>query len=150
MLHIMKKFFLMAVMALASIGVVSAKDIVSYGDSSLPANAKSVLSTHFKSKVNHVKIDKNMVGKVTDYDVVLQNGTEVEFDGDGNLVEVDAGNNSVPASLILNPIKDYVKKNYKNKKIVQLEIKKSTYEIELADGLTLVFDRAGKFLKEER
>ena len=146
----MKKLMLFAVMLLAAVGVVNAAVIVTYNDEVLPVNAKSLLSTHFKAKINHIKIDKNLVGNIDEYDVVLQNGTEVEFDGHGNLKEVDAGNNTVPAGLILNPIKTYVKKNCKNQKIRQLEVKKNNYIIELFDGRELVFDRSGGFIKENR
>lgn len=146
----MKKILFLIVALLGSIGISNAAKTVVYSDAVLPANAKATLNTYFNSKVNHVKIDKNLLGNVEEYDVVLKNGTEVEFDGQGNLREVDAGSNAVPSGLILNPIRDYVKKNCGNKKVVQLEIKKNGYEIELVDGRELTFDRSGKFIKENR
>ena len=145
----MKKLLLIAAFCLSAIGLYAGKT-VSYNDNVLPPNAKSTLSTYFNSKVNHIKIDKNMFGNVDEYEVILQNGTEVDFDGSGNLKEVDAGKNAVPSGLVLKEIKDYVKKNCGNKKIVQLEIKKNGYEIELVDGRDLEFDRSGKFIRETR
>lgn len=145
----MKKFLAIAVFCLSTIGLYAGKT-VSYNDNVLPANAKATLNTHFKSKVNHIKIEKNLLGNIEEYEVILQNGTEVDFDGSGNIKEVDAGKNSVPSGLILNKIRDYVKKNCGNKKIVQLEVKKNSYSIELIDGRELEFDRTGTFLRESR
>lgn len=142
----MKRLLFIVSFLFAMVFVASAGKTVVYSDSVLPVNAKSLLSRHFGSKVNHVKIDKNLLGKVDEYEVILQNGTEVDFEADGTLREVDAGKNAVPSGLLLQPIKDYVKKNCGNKKIVQLEIKKDSYKIELVDGRELKFDRAGKFL----
>ena len=131
---------------MAGIGVASARDKIVYDDSPLPVAAKQTLSNNFKSKVNFVKIDYNAFGKIDDYEVVLRNGTEVEFDSAGNLKAVDAGSNGVPSSLILPSITSYVKKNCGNKKIVELDIEKNYYEVKLADGGELKFDRTGKFL----
>ena len=145
----MKKIVMLATIVLSTVFMASARNNVTYSDAVLPANAKAILSQHFKSKVNHVKVDKGVLGG-TEYEVILQNGTEVDFKGDGSLKEVDAGKNAVPQGLVLQPIKTYIKNNYGNKKIVQLEVKDKGYEIELADGKELVFDRAGNFVREDR
>ena len=146
----MKKFIAFLLIMISAVGAASAADKIVYNDSPLPANAKTVLSKHFKSKVNFVKVDRNMLGGIDNYEVVLKNGTEVEFDSNGNLKAVDAGSNGVPSSLLLPAITTYVKKNCKNQKIVELDIEKKYYKIELQDGRDLVFDRDGKFLREER
>lgn len=145
----MKKLLAMMAALMVVFGA-SAKSRVVYDDSALPANARQTLTTHFKSKVNHVKIDTDMFGKVDDYDVVLKNGTEVGFDASGNLKDVEAGANGVPSSLVLPAVLQYVKQNCGGKKIVQLDIDKKYYEVELIDGRELTFDRSGNFIKEDR
>lgn len=146
----MKKLLTTLMAMVFAVGIASARDQIVYNDSPLPANAKQAISNTFKSKVNHVKIEKNVLGKVEDYEVTLKNGTEVTFDANGVITEVEAGSNGVPTSLLLPDIVNYVKKNCKNQKIVQLDVKKNSYEIELQDGRELVFDRTGKFIREER
>lgn len=136
--------------ALATVASASASDKIVYNDSPLPAQSKALLAKHFKAKVNFVKVDKNVLGRVDDYEVVLTNGTEVEFDADGNLKAVDAGRNAVPSSLILPAITKYIKTNCKNQKVTELDIEKKYYKVELQDGRELKFDRNGNFLKEER
>lgn len=146
----MKKLMTLLLIVLSTIGVASAHDRIVYNDSPLPANARTLLSQHFKTKVHFVKIDKNLMGSVNEYEVVLKNGTEVEFDSNGNLKSVNAGTNGVPSSLVLPAIQTYVKKNCKNQKLVELDIYKDKYKIELQDGRDLVFDRNGNFLREDR
>ena len=142
----MKRLLSLALVALMGLGIASAADRIVYNDTPLPATAKQVLKSNFKSQVNFVKVDKNLLGGIDDYEVVLKNGTEVEFDSNGNLKSVEAGANGVPSGLILPSIQQYVNKNYKGKKIVQLDVEKNYYEVELSGGIELKFDRAGKFL----
>ena len=62
---------------------------------------------------------------------------------------MDCGNNAVPSSVVPKAISDYVSRNYKGQKIVELEINKNNYEVQLRNGLELKFDRSGRFLKAD-
>lgn len=133
--------------ALVSAGVAVARDQISHDPSVLPVAAQQMLKKYFpKSKVNHIKIDDKVLGG-KEYDVVLDNGTEVEFDKDGSYKEVDCGRMGVPDQLILRPIREYVSRNFKGVKVVTIEKKRNGYELELLDGRDLYFDRAGNFIK---
>lgn len=128
-------------------GIASARDRISRDMSTLPAAAQQIIKTHFgKTGVNHIKIDSKTFGG-EEYDVILNNGTEIEFDQSGNIKEIDCGSRAIPDQLILKPIRDFVAKNFKGQKIVAMEVKRNRYEIELLSGQELEFDRAGKFLK---
>lgn len=74
------------------------------------------------------------------YDVVLKNGTKLEFDKKGNLTEVECKHCTVPYRLIPQAIKNYLKANYPRQTVKKLEIKKNEYEVELANGLDLTFN----------
>lgn len=74
------------------------------------------------------------------YDVVLKNGTKLEFDKKGNLTEVECKQGTVPYRLIPQAIKNYLKANYPRQTVKKLEIKKNEYEVELANGLELTFN----------
>lgn len=142
----MKKIFALLVALVFSVGAIYARDKVTSDVNVLPQPARTLLAKHFpKIAVNHIKIDSDVFSK--DYDVVLQNGTEVSFDKDGNLKEVEAGVNTVPDGLVLKPIRQYVKSNFKGRRIVALDVDRNSYDIELSDGLELKFDRAGNFLR---
>ena len=65
----------------------------------LPAKAQALLTKHFSNqKVVLATIESNVIGK--NYDVVLKNGTKLEFDKKGNLTEIDCKQGTVPTQLI--------------------------------------------------
>lgn len=143
----MKKLLLTLLAIVATMGAAVARDKVSRDVTDLPKEAQITLSRYFpKAGVSHIKIEKQTFGG-TEYDVILVNGTEVEFDGDGKWTEIDCGHNAVPDALIMKPIRDYVAKNYKGMKIVKISIERSKYEVELSNGLDLDFSRSGEFLR---
>lgn len=143
----MKKLIVVLITALAFSLSVAARDRVTRNLSELPAAAQSTLQKYFgKNKVNHIKIDKKTFGGA-DYDVVLDNGTEIDFDSAGNWTEIECGANKLPDGLVIKPIADYIKRNFKGQKIVAIEVSRAKYEIELTGGIELEFDRSGAFRK---
>ena len=106
----------------------------------LPAKAQSLLNQHFNGqKVMLATIESGVISK--SYDVVLKNGTKLEFDKKGNLTEIDCKQATVPANLIPQAIKDYMKDNYAGQSVKKIEIKRNEYEIELSNGLDLTFNK---------
>ena len=106
----------------------------------LPAKAQTLLSNHFNNqKVMLATIETGVINK--SYDVVLQNGTKLEFDKKGNLTEVDCKQDIVPAQLIPQAIRNYLKDNYAGQSVKKIEINKNEYEVELANGLDLTFNK---------
>lgn len=142
----MKKLLSLLLIMLFAVGSMAAKDRVTQDVNVLPVPAKTLLNKYFgKKAVSHIKIDSDVLS--TEYDVVLVDGTEIEFDKEGNWKEIECGSGRVPKALILKPINDFVAKNYKNAPINKVEKKKNKYEIRLSTGISLEFDRAGKFLR---
>lgn len=106
----------------------------------LPAKAQTLLSTHFKGqKVMLATIESGVVSR--SYDVVLRNGTKLEFDKKGNLTEIDCKQGIVPSQLIPQPIKNYLKVNYRGETVRKIELNKKEYEVELANGIDLTFNK---------
>lgn len=106
----------------------------------LPAKAQTVLTTHFSGqKVTLATLESEIIDK--SYNVVLQNGTKLEFDRKGNLTEVDCKQGTVPTKLIPQPIKSYVQANYSGQNIKKMEIDKNEHEIELSNGLDITFNK---------
>lgn len=111
----------------------------------LPAKAQTVLNTHFSGqKVTMATLESEIIDK--SYNVVLQNGTKLEFDRKGNLTEVDCKQGTVPAKLIPQPIKSYVQANYSGQNIKKMEIDKNEHEIELSNGLDITFNKRFKVI----
>lgn len=140
----MKKLLLTAVMAIASIGLISADDFTR-DVNVLPAQAQQFLTQYFKARVSHIKVDKTL-GRVNDYEVVLSDATEIDFghDGSWDKIEMPRGQ-AVPSAIIPKAITDYVAKNYSGQKITAIDKERNSYEIELQNGIDLVFDRSGNF-----
>ena len=106
----------------------------------LPAKAQTLLNQHFNGqKVMLATIESGVVSK--SYDVVLQNGTKLEFDKKGNLTEIDCKQGIVPVQLIPQAIKNYLKDNYAEQSVKKIEMNKKEYEVELTNGLDLTFNK---------
>ena len=106
----------------------------------LPVKAQTLLSNHFNNqKVMLATIETGVINKC--YDVVLQNGTKLEFDKKGNLTEIDCKQGIVPNQLIPQPIKNYLKENYRGETVRKIELNKKEYEVELANGIDLTFNK---------
>lgn len=106
----------------------------------LPVKAQTLLSNHFNNqKVMLATIETGIINK--SYDVVLQNGTKLEFDKKGNLTEIDCKQGKVPAKLIPQAIRNYLKENYPAQAVKKIEMNKNEYEVELANGLDLTFNK---------
>ncbi len=144
-LYIMKKLIAILSIIILSVGQMSARDKVYRNADPLPPAAKTMLKTFFpKLNINRVKVDKKVLGKA-EYEVILNDGTEIEFNNDGDWTEVDCGHRAIPQNIIMKSIRDYVSKNYKGKSIVKIDKGTRDYEIELSNGIELKFDRAGNF-----
>lgn len=143
----MKKI-LLALAMIVGIGIsASARDNYSHDVNVLPAAARTVLKANFKSDVSVIKIDKDF-GRVSKYEVVLTDGSEVTFDRNGNWKDIEspmAG--AVPAKMVPKGISDFVRSNQKNTRIVGIERDRGGYEVELSNGVDMKFDKNGRFLK---
>lgn len=142
----MKKVLFLIVL-IFGISSVTARDTYSHDISILPVAAQTMVKDNFKSKVNHIKIDKEW-GKVSEYDVVLMDGTEISFDHNGNWKDIEVSiKSSVPQRFVPAAITTYVKQNHKKAHIIGIEKKKSGYEVELSNGIEMKFSSDGKFLR---
>lgn len=142
----MKKLLTTMLLLLSVFGMAMADDYA-HDASVLPEAAKSVLKKNFKSQVSVVKIDKDF-GRISEYEVVMNDGTEITFDSKGNWKEVETNiAKSVPANLVPEAVRKYVAKNHKSHNIVSIEKKRYGYEIELSNGIDIEFNKDGSFRK---
>lgn len=143
----MRRILLTAAILLGSVAAMSARDTYTRNVNDLPPAAKSVLASNFNSKVSVIKIDRDF-GRVSDYEVVLSDGSEITFDRAGNWENVEvAPNKAVPNKFILGPIAAYIKSNHKGTRVVGIDKDRRGYEVELSNGIELKFDRQGNFLR---
>ena len=141
----MKKYILMTLALIACFLPGYAFDKYSIDRNDLPVAAQQFLTDYFpKAKVGMVKTDKHLLKK-TDYDVKLVNGTKIEFNNAGKWTSVDCKNREVPEGIIPKNIRNYVKKNFPDVKIVKIEKTLTKYEVGLSDDVELTFNSLGQF-----
>ena len=110
----------------------------------LPAAAKTFIQKTFPGQtVSYAKIDFDGRKK---YEVRLSNGTEVEFDKNGNWDKVDCNYSAVPASLVPATIANYVKTHFAGAKVVKIDKERHGYDVELSNDLELKFNKQGQLM----
>lgn len=136
---------MMATMILLSATACTAGDkVINFKD--LPAAAQSVIEQYFKGKTVTF-VQKDADGLKSNYDVVLSDGTKLEFDKKGEWKEIDSKPNDVPAGLIPTAITDYVRQSYPDARIIQIERYRNGYEVDLSNGLEVRFNKQMKVTK---
>lgn len=112
----------------------------------LPAAAQTFINTHFKGKkITEAKKDVEM--RKTCYDVTLDNGAKLEFDGKGVWKEIKCKSSAVPPATVPAAISKYVKANYPKGRIVKIERDQSGHEVELSDGTEIKFNKQWKVIR---
>lgn len=112
----------------------------------LPAAAQTFINTHFKGKkITEAKKDVEM--RKTSYDVTLDNGAKLEFDGKGAWKEIKCKSSAVPPATVPAAISKYVKANYPKGRIVKIERDQSGHEVELSDGTEIKFNKQWKVIR---
>lgn len=140
-----KKLLLSLALVAGMAATASARDTYAHSASALPQAAQTTLSNNFKSKVTVVKIDKEL-GRVSEYEAILSDGTEVSFDRDGNWKNVEvSAKGSVPSFFVPKTISEYVRKTHPGQKVIGIEKSRSGYEVEITNGIDMKFDTRGQF-----
>ena len=145
----MKRLFYFMLMAIAVVATASARDTYSRTPAVLPAAAQTALK-NFKAGVSIVKIDTNG-GIVRDYEVIMTDGSEIEFDASGNWTAVEVGRGkAVPAAFVPAAIQNYVKANHAKARVIGIEKDRRGYDVDLSTGVDIKFDTAGNFIRVDR
>ena len=142
----MKKILLTLVVALLSIGIVYAYDDVPITVDKLPHKAQQFLKSYFPQvEVSFAKKESDIIGN--DYDVVLTDGSKMEFSSNGEWKSVECKGSAVPEDIIPKQIKQYVAKNYPNAKILKIDRDRREYEVTLSNRLELTFNKEFRLIE---
>jgi hypothetical protein len=115
----------------------------------LPAGANEFLQKYFKG-IAIEKTKKDAEHGEKGYEVILTDGTEIEFWKDGKYREVDGKSNPIPTAFIDPKVVEYVKKNYPNNKITHIDYGHKDLDVDLTGKIDLEFTKDGEFLKGEK
>lgn len=113
----------------------------------MPQQAQQFIRTHFNdSPIALTKMETEILEK--SYDVIFTNGNKIEFDRKGRWTKIDCEYSYVPEAVIPTAIKDYIKANYPDVKVLQIEIDDDKeYEVELSNGWELTFNKKFKLVE---
>ena len=141
----MRKLVLTLSVFFAAIGVACADVDRPIEVNKLPDAAQKFLKQYFpNASVSLAKVDVELVYK--EYDVLLTDGTRVDFNNSGEWIDVDCKFATVPEGIVPRQIVDYVAKNYPNANILRIERDRHTYEVSLSNRLELTFDKKFKIV----
>lgn len=135
----MKKmiFLFVCMLSMSSIVLADTDKPIQIGE--LPTKAQTFITTYFKTlKVAMAKQETDLFFK--SYDVIFTNGEKLEFDKSGDWTEVKCTASEVPSQIVPEAIRSYIKTNYPNEKILQIERDKKEYEIKLSNRWEIKFD----------
>ena len=111
-----------------------------------PATIDEYIGLYYPSDtINEVEFEEG------EYEVTLLSGIYLIFDIDGNFLEeaIDEEEEDNEVTEWPTAIDDYLALNYPDATIKKVELEAEEYEVELDDGLELIFDMDGNFLKED-
>lgn len=140
----MKRFIAIVAVMLGMAYTVSA-DERPIDLASMPNEAQSFISKNFADyAVVAATVDNDIMD--TDYEVRLNDGTKIDFNGRGEWTEISNKRTGIPEKIIPNKLTDYVKKHYDQTNIISIERDNRHYEIKLSNGVELVFSTDGRLL----
>ncbi len=105
----------------------------------LPKAALLTIRTHLPNrKIAIAKVESELFSK--SYTVIFTNGEKIEFDGRGRWTEVKCKRSAVPSSLVPQAIARYIRANYPDCRILEIERDDDEYEVKLSNYVEITFD----------
>ena len=105
----------------------------------LPVTSQEFIRKHFDEKdVLFIKEDRDFFDR--SYEVILVDGSKIEFDNTGEWATVSLKIGKIPNGIVPGEIEDFVRKNHPNLFIIKIERDKKSYEIELSNEIEIEFD----------
>lgn len=145
----MKLFTTLFLTAIALINYsCSGRDNVTTDTTVLPPNAISVIKSNYAdANIVQIEIERKAIGG-DEYEVILANGTKIDFNHDGSIESVKAGpNGEVPLALVNGNVSKYLSANYTGQKVTEYDVDGKGIEVKLSSGIEVEFDSAGQFLR---
>ena len=140
----MKKYFSVVLIALCSLTACANEQVIPFDQ--VPEPAKAIVAAHFDaSQIAYVTLDKGLLD--AEYDVKFNDGRSLEFNKAGELLKVDCKQTEVPAALIPEAVRAYVKANFPNAFITEWSKDDRRWKAELNSGLDLEFNSKYEFVR---
>lgn len=120
---------------------------IDYSD--LPQTARQFILQFFPGiETAYSKWEKDDGRK--EYEVLLADGTELQFDNSGTWLSVDCVFSTLPAGIIPAVIAEDMAVRYPGAQAYKIEKELGGYEISIGRSLDLYYSADGKFIREQR
>ena len=111
----------------------------------IPTEIKNYVTTHFNTAtITRAVIDEDDSNDY--YEITLSNGVKLDFNRNKQIVDIES-NTQLPDSVIPDAILSYVKANYASNFITDWELQGIQQEVELNNGVELIFTATGEFVR---
>ncbi len=141
----MKKFTILFFAVLLTSSVIAMPDRKrAITREELPAPAIKFLQKHFPN-VPTIYVQKDMEVGDMDYELMLEDGTKVEFNRKGQLKKVE-NPNGVSLDILSKNIADVLSKRFSKQSVVEIDYDRRTIEVEMSNGVEIKFDRDGRII----
>lgn len=135
----MKRFISFLFVLLLGVGAASAAPDRVITREQLPAMAQQFLHDYFPSaEVTAAHEDGDIVQR--EYDVMLDDGTHIEFAADGRWLEIES-REVLPRGIVPPSIVTYTAKHYPSLTIHRIERSRREWEVSLSNGVEIRFNR---------
>lgn len=113
----------------------------------LPVTVQTFIQQAFPGRaITYAEKDLELTGYK--YDVVLADGTRVEFDTDDEWNKIECPlTQPVPTALIPPPIVAHIQANFPDALIVKIDKESHGYDVDLANGLELKYNKQGALME---
>lgn len=139
----MKRLSSILIALLVVVAIHAEEQPITFGE--LPKNAKIFVLTYFKDiPFKEVCIERR--ASLTQYEVRLSGGIDLQFDRTGLLTEITCKNGEVPDIVVPRRILETVKEHFSDNYITKFENNGRIYEVELDDGTVLSFSKTQRLL----
>ncbi len=150
-----RKIVLLAALFMMPLSLIGCDREVALTGNDVPNEIKAYVEKHF-SDCDILQIMKDYDGAELTYDVILKSKQTsglitLEFNRKKQIIGIDSETTCLPESVIPAPIRAYVSANYPNTCINDWSFDRDGLnkhqEVELANGINIVFDKNGNFVR---
>lgn len=135
----MKRFISFLFVLLLCVGAACASPDRPISKEQLPATAQQFLQEYFADvEVTLAHEDGDIVRR--EYDVMLDDGTHIEFAADGRWLEIES-REALPRGIVPPSIVTYTAKHYPSLTIHRIERSRREWEVSLSNGVEIRFNR---------
>ncbi|HSV76511.1 MAG TPA: PepSY-like domain-containing protein [Bacteroidales bacterium] len=133
------------VMAFAQVTLAGCKAEKPLSSAEIPQEIAGFVTTHFPGNPILHSIKERDVFSHT-YEILLEGNITLEFNRNRELTYLESAT-AISGAILPEPLQKYIKSNYPGTSIVEWDLEGRNQHVELDNGLSLIFNRNGEFLR---